>query len=731
MESYHQISNDIKVIKENVEKLLFVNVPQNVIADIILNNKYIFDNEIAKLVIEDSKLVENILKYYKDYFENKSNTHKLDDIKLKLFNGFKFDNINIKKQMVINYSNKLYEFCDKIKLFDELYIQNNNLIFIPETSNDKQLDIFDPRINQQEAFDLLEKDGLQTGIHCQATGCGKSFIIIRYIDYVYRLYGKKSKIILFTERVNILRDMFGFTKHNMEPDDNLIQHWKNICVGDLTDLKIINCVTKKDRNWYKQLNDNVPTLIVINRAYLTSSKYSSIKNLSLILHDECHNTTSEKCNKFLTNFHQKDIPIVGFSATPIRTGRNDLVELNKIYGIDNSLNLLTDYNLIYAISKNLVLPPEFYWYHIETNKSIKTTDIHQIVLGTVLELLNNLVPKLPNKKIIAWCRTIENTNKWKKSFEQNYLQRHNLIDFKFYMDTSSCDNNDYTNFYKSPGNAILFCANKHREGSDIPNLDTCIFLDDVKNRSSIPFIQSIGRVLRYSSNKNKIKGYVIEGLYTRDNYEKEFVDKIIGYYISLQNASNDISNYDRYVELSNIIKFDKENQKINIKINNCENAISINLNTMHWDNIVDKFDSLLQNKTRLSISDNMTHKSTILTSIFNFNKNTNFFDAYDKISKEDKQKYNLPDISTTDYQKLFVNKNWFDFLNIKHDFYPNMFDAKKGLLSKKIKLINPKKNWKKWCDSDKHLPLYPKYIWDEFNFNFFDCDERKTNNIFV
>jgi len=32
-------------------------------------------------------------------------------------------------------------------------------------------------------------------------------------------------------------------------------------------------------------------LIVINRAYLTSSKYSTINNLSLILHDECHNTT--------------------------------------------------------------------------------------------------------------------------------------------------------------------------------------------------------------------------------------------------------------------------------------------------------------------------------------------------------------------------------------------------------------------------------------------------------
>ena len=44
--------------------------------------------------------------------------------------------------------------------------------------------------------------------------------------------------------------------------------------------------------------------------------------------------------------------------------------------------------------------------------------------------------------------------------------------------------------------AILFCACKHREGSDIKNLDCCIFLDKVENRNPKTFIQCIGRVLR-------------------------------------------------------------------------------------------------------------------------------------------------------------------------------------------------------------------------------------------
>jgi len=713
-------------------KLKKHNLPNEAILDIISND--ITTQEINKFIVDDSTLFKKVMDYHIKYFQNKSPYKKFDDILKGLNNNFinkKLNsNGNFNREQIINIHTLIFNFFKDNYIYNELYKINKNDVIIPEEKPQELLSSYIPRINQQEAFNKLEKYGLQTGIHCQATGCGKSFIIIRYIDYVFKKFKENSKVILFTERINILRDMFGFTKNNNQPDYNLIEHWKKIGVGNLTQYKIINCVTKKDRNWYKQLNNDGPVLIVINRAYLTSSKYSSINNLSLILHDECHNTTSEKCNQFLTNFHKKNIPIVGFSATPVRTGRNDLTELNKIYGINNSLNLLTNYNLIYAISENLVLPPEFCWFHIDTKNTIKENDVSQIELGTVLELLNNLIPNLPNKKIIAWCGTIEKTKKWKKLFEQNYLQRHNMLDFKFYIDTSSCSNNDYIEFYNLSGNAILFCANKHREGSDIPNLDTCIFLDGVKNRSPIPFIQSIGRTLRFSSNKNKTKGYIIEGLYRYENYEKEFIDKIIGYYIALQNVSGDVSNYDSYIELNNVIKFDKENKKINFRINNGETTITINLNTIHWDNIVDKFDTLLQNKTRLSTSDNMRHKATILTSVFNFNINTDFFDAYEKISKEDKQKYNLPDISTHDYQKLFVNKNWFDFLNIKHDFYPSMFDAKRGLESKKINLIDPEKNWKSWCEDDEQLPLYPKYIWDDFNFNHFNSDLREASNMF-
>lgn len=237
----------------------------------------------------------------------------------------------------------------------------------------KNIDLTEDKIilreNQKEAIDRLYKNGLETGIHCQATGCGKTIIILKYIDYLNKTK-ENSKIILFTERVNILSDLFSFKKGKIEPDIEKLEHWKKTGIVDLTNFNIINRVTNKNKNWIDEFtNSNKPTLLVINRAFLTlGKKYNKFKfaNLDLILHDECHNTPSLQCHEFLLKAKLLQVKIVGFSATPLRTGKMDKPKLLEIYGFNNELNLLTNYNMIYAISKNLILPPEFYWYQIES-----------------------------------------------------------------------------------------------------------------------------------------------------------------------------------------------------------------------------------------------------------------------------------------------------------------------------------------------------------------------------
>lgn len=652
--------------------------------------------------------------YIKRIVETKTNEILLDEILIKLNEKqvTSTDNLNIVYKDVL-------EFMINNHIISDIYFENYEPVEeIDGPKSPINIDVFVSRINQKMAFEYLIKFGLGVYIHCQATGCGKTFIILYYIDYTFNKFNNKTKIILFTERVNILKDLFGFSKDNHNPDPNIIKKWKELKIADLTQFNIINCVTRKDKDWAKNINNtDKATLIVINRAYLTLNKknYEYFNNIKLILHDECHNTSSEKCNEFLKYCKNLNIPIVGFSATPLRTGKYDKEKLLAIYGKDGKLNLATNYNMIYAISEKLILPPEFYWYNIDMdhlNKFKNDTDKMNYHYDTVSTILDGLVERLPSKKIVAWCGKIESAEEWQEMFIKNHRKKRNLIDFKFYLDTSKIlDDKEYKEFKNSDGYCILFCANKHREGSDIRRLDACIFLDGVVNRGCIPFIQSIGRVLRVdSSNPDKKTGVVIDGIYKTENYERDFVDKIIGYYMALQNISDENkTNYERYVELKDIIKFDKEKQTISLVLN--DNNININMNRLHWEGIVSKFDNILQNKIKLSAIDNMMNKGQILVEVFGFNIRTDFYNEYKTISKEHKKEYNLPDIDTEDYIKLFNGKSWFDFLKLEHNFYKSPIEAKNNLIDKVV-LENPKANWMKWCEVDDKLPPYPEYVWN-------------------
>ena len=78
-----------------------------------------------------------------------------------------------------------------------------------------------------------------------------------------------------------------------------------------------------------------------------------------------------------------------------------------------------------------------------------------------------------------------------------------FTDFTVCIDTSeSLDENNFDKFKNLKEKGILFCAAKHREGSDIKNLDACIFMDKVQKRSAKTFLQCVGRVLRLQENKD-------------------------------------------------------------------------------------------------------------------------------------------------------------------------------------------------------------------------------------
>jgi len=692
-----------------------------------------FPENIINLLKKDIKYFKKIIEFYNKKFttlvhnNENININKIDE----LLNIIDKNNIETKNTFY-EFSNDIIEWLKQTEFFNniinaQIIISKDELVQTKNNKSNNLNNFVNWRINQIDAIYRLNKNGLETGIHCQATGTGKSYIILYYIEFMKKIKNN-PKIILFTERVNILADLFEFNKKGtlIRDNTNLIK-LKNKGVCDITDFNIIDRVIDKTKDWDVKIKESkIPTLLVINRAFLTLGKNKLYKNfikndIDLVLHDECHNTTSNQCHDFLLYMKSLKVPIIGFSATPLRTGKFDKSKLSEIYPHpkDNkTFLLLTNYNMIFSIQQKLILPPEFFWYQIDSTKKHKDIElVTQEELGSILELLNQILPSLPNKKLVAWCGTIQLAIKWKEEFEKNYKQRKNMKNFTFGLDTSDSINNDYEKFKISEGNCILFCAQKHREGSDIKLLDGCIFLDKVKQKGSIPFIQSIGRVLRLCpETPSKTKGIIIDG-YVKDNneYEKSFIDKIIGYYMTLLHLTEIDDNMkdkhiiDRYIKLLEIIKFDKIKEVIQIDFG--EINIRINCNKLEWDKIINKFEPILQHKIQLSEQDKL---------LFDFNKLKKHIQTLKLTHKKDYDELNLIKNPDQVYKDFWIN--WYDFYGIDISIFPKSKTELKNLV-KTHKLRTPKEYYRK--AKLYNLPLMPEEIKEinSDNFNFEDLFE--------
>lgn len=747
MEEYNKIINDLNSLREFIDEK-----PSKKLLD-MYKEKLTYSDEFINAFIENQQMFLQILSRYKtitNIWIEKSST--LDSL------------INFTNSQIITLNNseskKIFKIYDKLilqyliqinffqKCYDELDLDNKevtkNQVIQYKKENPNTIitdEKFNWRSNQKEAIDRLNKNGLETGIHLQATGTGKTFIILKYIDYVHKL-NPKCKIILFTERVSILADLFDFENTTNAIDASNVKFWKEKGICDLTNFNIIDRVTVKTDDWDELLNKSTkPTLLVINRAYLTlRKKYESINLLSLVLHDECHNVASNKCFEFLKFCASKLIKIVGFSATPLRSGKTksgDISVSNKsrlleIYGLAEQLNLLTNYNMIYAISSNLILAPRFHWYEFDLDdKDDKNIDsdkkdnkkknelLSKAEIGSVMEVLNDIMLLMPNKKIIAWCGTIPRCDEWYNKFEEQKDYWKGLKNLQVFKDHSvSTVEKGYDDFKILESHGIMFCAQKHREGSDISKLDGCIFLDRVKNRGSIPFIQSIGRVLRKENitSSKKTCGFIIDGI-AKDNeeYEKNIVDKILGYYFALNDISGlddePESSYEKYIKLMDLINFDIERKLIKLKLNSAN--IEINCKRLDWKNIINKFDDIIGQKVKLNVNDKLKVEFDKLKKRI---KNKGFKTMGEYYEYAVPRELELePDVT---YQKFWIN--YCDFLNIDTTNYPTSKEKLKKIFVKHN--IENQDDYKKLTET-YDLPYDPCEYYKVKKFTYFMAEE--------
>ena len=342
------------------------------------------------------------------------------------------------------------------------------------------------RKNQLLALDKSINNNFQSGIHYHATGTGKSVIGLELIK-IYNEKNPEKNIMWICEKKSVLIEQFSSKSLKKKGYYNLIQKFN-----------VLNYTINKQKDWYNSINIGKfwkkPMLIIINRAFLTSQlKYNKIKsNIDLIIHDECHsivnNSTKEFYNYILKKYN--NIKCIGFTATP----EIDIKPYN---------NIISKYSIYDAVCDNIIINPKIMW--LTSNDIIKTENL--------MKILKSEIDKMYYKKIIVWAGIIEYcynlADKWKKYFNDYLISVDTSEEYSY----SKCNNNQYSTyeeFENCEEKGILFCASKHREGSDIKNLDTCIFMDYVENRNSRTFVQCAGRVLRKDINNNKKYGLIID-----------------------------------------------------------------------------------------------------------------------------------------------------------------------------------------------------------------------------
>lgn len=335
--------------------------------------------------------------------------------------------------------------------------------------------------NQLHAINVSCDGNFESGIHSHATGTGKSWIALELIDRFREARQVAPTILWICEQKSILQEQFaaatiaakGYSK-------------------SLAKFIVHDYCTVKPADWPSKVNQAAiwrrPQLIIINRAFLTSQeRYTALRSqVDLIIHDECHSIRNQTTRNFYAHVAAAwpACRVIGFSATPCI----EYAPLTKI---------LSHYSIADAVADGVILPPTIHW--LKSNKTI--TEKH------IRVALKTLIVDQPYKKVVIWCGMIEHC------FAAAAAWAADFPDYLIAVDTSqgTCQGvATYEQFVAAPSKALLFCAAKHREGSDIQNLDTCVFLDRVADRGAKVFVQCVGRVLRRDPANLKRTGIILD-----------------------------------------------------------------------------------------------------------------------------------------------------------------------------------------------------------------------------
>jgi len=567
---------------------------------------------------------------------------------------------------------------------------------------DPSEDPFNLNDSQKQVKEYYDNNGLQSGIICHATGTGKT--ICEFITMGYLTNNsdpnKKKIIFLLCNYVNILRQTF-YNK-NDAIDYKLFRNLRHKGIFNLWSHDIYDLTNVKKRD---TIMKNIDSIIQINKhkifminSHYIANEYKRFKSLpkpDLIVFDECHCITAHNTFELLSYFKRSETKIVGLSATPIRNLKSDdnYEKLKYIFSDSNDeIKLISNYENIKAIIKGDILNIEIYWFEALLNEKAIQNKNNETNIDNCIKQIAHVLNLMPYKKLLIWCGTIDFTNTmYNKLCEK--LPSFGLENAIRYEDDMEVDDimipifkdhsqvNDLTIYkkFKPLRNGIIVCADKYREGTDIPFLGCVVMGDFSKKKSSLVFIQCIGRAQRKERDvPEKQIAYVIDHIDvsdTQQNKIKDIVNKIIGYYNDffsntssmndvqdlIQKYRNILTRYD-FKQLANqniILVSLNENFKIKIHTG------AINVNFQHIEH------EFTQEINRQFKEENNLSENDILRleySTFKIKNQKDFLIETDIEYCTRVEEFNLDPDPKSKYGVHWIN--WYDFLGIDVSIYP-------------------------------------------------------------
>jgi hypothetical protein len=397
--------------------------------------------------------------------------------------------------------------------------------------------------------------------------------------------------------------------------------------------------------------------------------------------------------------------------------------------VDKKLNIISNYDFINAIKDGVILPPRYVL--CEVNKTLNGR-IGRENKKIMKRVFDKTIENAPYKKIIGWCRTINHMKEYYKFFKDN------LPTITVYC-SSFCDNKlkalgyntNFDEYLKKKEECILLCVNRCREGSDIMNLDTAIYLDSVKKRSLLVALQTSGRVLRKDKAGKKTCGHIIDSFVNHNGIQIEVLtaNKIINYYkkifslCDVAQYANQTKAYDEMIKICNKIEYDNENEELILKIDDDKKhdvTFKLELTTMNYDfnKFVVELGAVIDRMFNVSRDEKL---SKIVVAIKKTNYLTidtmDFDKRYDEIPG--KQKLGLPvtaNLLRDEYRDKFEVSSWYQILGLDTSRWYDSIDDCVVALKKICKGRITSKIYSVLVKKDNRLPPNPRDMYHTLRF---------------